>query len=312
MPEADLARAIVRDAIHRYIAGRRERVDDFIDRHFTFAGSLALHRAALGWDLVRVPVNLFLAGPALAIKLASCAARRAGWLWLATRLARCRLLRETDLAREIAWLMATELLEIPCRQRDRAFDRDALADMILTALPIGADPESCRRLAAAIESYVGSRAATAEIATGIFAAGLGAAAVKQATPGLVTLGVALAAAIAQQTAIAAFPLGAALGALWYGWFPITADLGLLAITTAGTVIAGAMLTAFAGIAADPLRRCLGLHRRRLLRLLDALEHMLCDEASDGFMMRDHYAARLVDLVDLAAAAWRAVGSPRIA
>jgi len=303
MPESDIARAIVRNAVHRYIASRRDRVDGFVDRHFTFAGSLALHRAALGLDMVRAPLNLFLAGPALAVKLASRAARHAGMPHLAARLARCRLLRETALSREIARLVATELLEIPHRQRGRASACDALPAV---------DPELRRRLAAAIDGYVGSRATAAEITAAIFAAGLGALAVNQATPGLVTLGAALAAAIAQQTAIASFPLGAALGALWYGWFPVAAGPGLLAVTIAGAVMTGAMLTAFAGVATDPIRRRLGLHRRRLLRLLDRVEDILCGAEGDGFTMRDHYAARLLDLADLAAAGWRALGSPRIA
>src|SRR6202011_1863080 len=119
------------------------------------------------------------------------------------------------------------LLEIPCRRRDRASYRDALAETIfaderaaaLLVAPVGTDPNSRRRLAAAVETYLGSRTATAEIATGFVAAGLGALVVKQATPGLVTLSSALAGMIAQQTAIAAFPLGASLGGLWYSLFP---------------------------------------------------------------------------------------------
>jgi len=73
--EQELAGAIVCDAAHRYIESRRERIDAFVDRHFTLAGSLALHRRALGWDLLRAPANLFLAGPALAVKLMGWAAR---------------------------------------------------------------------------------------------------------------------------------------------------------------------------------------------------------------------------------------------
>ncbi|MBV8504788.1 MAG: hypothetical protein JOZ11_03120, partial [Alphaproteobacteria bacterium] len=74
----ELAIAIVRDAVHRYIESRRGRIEAFVDRHFSFAGSLALHRRALGWDLLRAPANLFLAGPALAVKLLAWAARRGG------------------------------------------------------------------------------------------------------------------------------------------------------------------------------------------------------------------------------------------
>ena len=312
----ELARAVVRDAARRYVVSRRDRVDAFIDRHFTLAGSLALHRCSLGWDLVRAPLNLLLTVPALAVKLASRAARRAGRLKLAVWLAGHRLLFETDLAREIEWLMATELLEIPCCQGDRASFGDALAEAVLTdpriagllATPLAAPSSSERefrgRLVAAIESYIGSRMATAEITTGVVATGLGALAVKQATPGLVTLGSALAATIAQQNAIAAFPLGAGLGGLWYGWFPVAASPSLLAATTAGVVIGGAVLAAFSGIVTDPLKRRLGLHRRRLFRLLGEVERTLCDEDGASVTLRDHYVARLIDLLDLVASAWR--------
>jgi hypothetical protein len=314
--QEELTRAIVHDAVRKYIATRRERIDLFIDRHFTLAGSLELHRRAIGWDLLRAPANLFLAGPALSVKLASWAARRAGNHRLAAWLAGCRLLVETDVAHEVEWLVATELLEIPCRRRDRAAYRDAIAETILAdsraAECLGAqlnslagrDPEFRGRVLSAIENYLGSRSATAEIATGFFAAGFGALAVKQATPGLVTLSSAIAGAIAQQTAIAAFPLGASLGGLWYGLFPATAGAGLLAATTGGVFLGGALLAAFSGIVTDPLQRRLGLHRRRLLRLLRVLEGILSGETGQSLTMYDHYVARLADILDMLALASR--------
>jgi hypothetical protein len=308
----ELASAIVRDAVQRYIESRRGRIDAFVDRHFTLAGSAALHRRALGWDLLRAPANLFLAGPALAVKLMAWTARRGGLKRVAAWLAGRRVLLETEVAREIEWLVATELLEIPCRRRDRACCRDAIAEMILAderaaallVAPAGADPNFRRRLAAAVETYLGSRTATAEIATGFVAASLGALVVKQATPGLVTLSSALAAMIAQQMAIAAFPLGAGLGGLWYSAFPAAAGPELLAVTTAGVFIGGAMLAAFSGVVTDPLQRRLGLHRKRLERLLRILEADLCGEAGQSRIMRDHYVARLVDIFDLITLAMR--------
>jgi hypothetical protein len=308
----ELADAIVRDAVQRYIESRRGRIDAFVDRHFKLAGSLALHRRALGWDLLRAAANLFLAGPALAVKLIAWAARRAGLERMAVWLAGRRLLLQTEVAREIEWLVATELLEIPCRRRDRVSNRDAIAETILAderaaallVAPAGADPDFRRRLAAAVETYLGSRTATAEIATGFVATGLGALVVKQATPGLVTLSSALAAMLAQQTAIAAFPLGASLGGLWYSLFPAAAGPGLLAATTAGVFLGGAMLAAFSGVVTDPLQRRLGLHRARLERLLQVLEADLCGEPGRNRLMRDHYVARLVDIFDLIALAMR--------
>jgi hypothetical protein len=236
--------------------------------------------------------------------------RPAAWL------ARRRLLLQTDVAREIEWLVATELFEIPYRQRDRVSDRDAIAQTILAddraiarlgatvSTQRNADPELRSQVAAAVEAYSGSRTAAAEITTGFVAAGLGGLVAKQATPGLATLSSALAAMIAQQTAIAAFPLGAGLGSLWYGLFPAAAGPGLLAATSAGVLLGGALLAAFSGIVTDPLQRRLGLHRRRLERLLQMLERDLCGEASPNRIMHDHYVARLVDIFDLIALAMR--------
>ncbi|MGC2200633.1 MAG: DUF6635 family protein [Stellaceae bacterium] len=313
--QQQLAEEIVNQAAHRYIASRRERIDPFIKRHFSFAGSLALHRCSVGWDLLRAPANLFLAGPALAVKLASWAARRVGMEAAAAWLARRKVALATDLSREIEWLITTELLEIPCNRGDRVSHRDAIAETILAderaaglrGLPpaIRHHPDLSPRLREAVETYLGSRTAAAEIVTGFTAAGLGAFVVKQATPGLVTLSSALAGMIAQQTAIAAFPLGAGLGGIWYSLFPATAGPGLLVATTAGVFLCGTLLAAFSGVLTDPVQRLLGLHRARLMRLLEVLEANLCGEGDRHWIMRDHYVARLVDILDLVTLALRA-------
>jgi hypothetical protein len=59
-----------------------------------------------------------------------------------------------------------------------------------------------------------------------------------------------------------------------------------------------------GIVTDPLQRRLGVHRRRLLRLLQTLEAILCGETGQNLTMREHYVARLADVFDLVALAVR--------
>ena len=59
-----------------------------------------------------------------------------------------------------------------------------------------------------------------------------------------------------------------------------------------------------GIIADPVKRRLGLHRRRLLRLIDAVEGQFFSDAAGGLVVRDHYVARLFSLFELLAGAYR--------
>jgi len=60
---------VVSEAARLYFESRRSRVNAFVERHFSLAGSLALHRKALGWDVIRAPVNVALAVPYIGAKL---------------------------------------------------------------------------------------------------------------------------------------------------------------------------------------------------------------------------------------------------
>jgi hypothetical protein len=317
-PQDELIEAIVRDGIRRYFAARRARVHPFVDRHFSLRGTASIHRAALGLDVLRAPANLLLAGPQAAMKAAGAAAGRLGATRLSRHAASRNLLLRTRVSRRIEALICTELLELPWRAASQDSQRDALAETILadprvtaladeTLLAIGRqvdDPAFRARLAEAMGSYAATRAAAAEITTSLLTVSSGAVALKQLTPGAVTLGPALAALIAQQSAIAAFPLGAGLGSLWYAMFPVAPAALLVAGLTGGLMVAASCVAAFAGLISDPVQRRLGLHARRLNRMLDALERQMLDPAAPAFAVHAHYVARLLDVFDLLGSAYR--------
>jgi hypothetical protein len=310
--------AIVDDAIRRFFAERHRRVRGFVDRHFSMRGSLALHRRAIGWDIARAPLNLSMAVPQAGLLLAAAAARRMGAPRVAERLGGRRLLVRTAVAEQIAWLIQTELLELPARLGERVATRDALAEAVIAdprvtdALrpllqAIGArqnDPVLRARLAEAIEGYGATRAAAAEITTSLFSVGAGAVTVQKLTPGAMSLGPALAGVLAQHAAIGSFPLGTGMGALWYGLFPVAPSAVLAVGLTGGFMAVATVAAAFAGVIADPVQRRFGLHERRLHKLLDTLERQMADPAAPGFIAHDHYVARLLDLFDLIGAGYR--------
>src|SRR3546814_12872309 len=99
-------------------------------------------------------------------------------------------------------------------------------------------------------------------------------------------------------------LGAGLCCLWYCGFPATAGPLWVAGVTGGLLMTAASVAAFAGILTDPVQRRLGIHRRRLSKLLAAIEQELTDEGPMSLTLRDHYAARLLDLFDILRSAHR--------
>jgi hypothetical protein len=314
------AAEIYRGAVVRYVAGCRSRVGPFVDKNFSFLGSLRLHRAALGLDIVRAPANVALVMPQLAVHGVGAAAGALGLRGMATWLKQRRIFLETDIGRELMWLLHTQLLELPYADGARTSSRDALAAEVLVDARVSAvlgaalhhlaaartDPRVQARLQLHLETYGTARHATAELFNNLTMAGAGAGALQQLTPSALSLGPALAAAVAKQAAVASFPLGASAGGLWYGIFTAVPSTGLVVGITSGVALLAAALTPFTGIVTDPLQRRLGLHHRRLEKLVDALGQELAGESAAAFRVRDHYVARIFDVIDLVRAATAAL------
>jgi hypothetical protein len=131
--------------------------------------------------MLKAPVNIALAVPQLATKLAAAGAKAVGADKASEYLGSKNLMFDTDLGQEIEWLIITELLELPFQQADRVSQRDALAETILAAPELrerlqqslevigrkGDDADFRERLEASMETYAGTRAAAAEIATSL-------------------------------------------------------------------------------------------------------------------------------------------------
>ncbi|MDF0603429.1 hypothetical protein P1J78_22105 [Psychromarinibacter sp. C21-152] len=99
------------------------------------------------------------------------------------------------------------------------------------------------------------------------------------------------------TAIADFPLGERLGGTWYSLFTPETPAWLVAAAVTGLIALGATFAAFAGILADPVQARLGIHRRRLLRLLDTIERHGTGGMDGAFVAREHFLARILDFWD---------------
>ena len=294
-----------------YFDGCRGRIDGFVDRNFSVAGSARLHGHAVGWDLLKAPANVALSIPQIGLKLsaappaASAPPRRAERPRRPQPVPRHR-------RRPRAALAADDRPPAPARHRRRprsppptrwprpSSPTRASSRSSSRPATAAADPAFRTRLESALAEYTGTRAAAAEITTGLVTLATGAVAFKQATPGAIALGPVLAGSIAQGSAIACFPLGATAGGIWYGLFPAQASPFLVAGATAGVLGVAAIATAFAGMVSDPVQKALGLHHRRLAALIDGLERAFTAGDARGFVAYDLYVARLMDLVRPAA------------
>jgi hypothetical protein len=245
----------------------KDAVDAFVRAHFHFVATLRLHRTALGWDLLRAPVNVALAPVFLLMALIAIAARlvrlRRFSNWLMVR----RILLKTSVARTIEISIITELLQ----------------NAALTS-----------RSRALIDEYTSVRSAVSEITTSLIVLATGWLLFGSATPGIASLAPAVSDYVVHATAVTNFPLGSTLGGAWYGVFPVSLPIWFVVLTGVALAMLASVVTTFAGVIADPVQAHLGIHRRRLIKLLGKIAKI---EGNTSGLAPEHILARLADIMD---------------
>lgn len=310
MPETTpqaLEAAIQRGAAH-YFAACRSRVEGFSDRHFRYPGAWQTNRIALGRDLLRAPLNLMWAPVYLLVQLLGWICQRLGMASLARLCNKIPGGLTTDVQRQLAAWCNSELLQRP----NRAGEPDPLLEYIVEAVdsslqaPIDPD-EMLRALQPALddilEQYALSRTATADIGNSLSSTLLGAFAFQKFTPGGIAVGLLLASISAREIAARDFPLGHSIGKLWYGWFPPEPSLATSVGITSLVLILMASFASLSGLLSDPLQSALGLHQRRLYKMIDHLERNFASHSQRRFRSGEHYLARLLDVIDAARTQW---------
>lgn len=243
-------------------------------------GTLALHRHAIGADLLRAPVNVMLAPVALLMLGAGWALTRMG----ATRVGGWLRSRRVFLRSDVSAVIQRDLAAL-------------IADLQRQGLGPDTSPD---RIARAIRSHADTRNAVAEITTSLIVLTVGITLFHRATPGMISLAGPMAQMRAHAAAVRDFALGDTLGRAWYWAFPVeTAPLTVVA-TGVALAVAGSLVTTFAGLIADPVQLWTGIHRRRLSRLMARLDA----ETDSGVPEPEHLLARLGDVIDTALIALR--------
>jgi hypothetical protein len=249
--------------------------DSFVARHFGTRGAFRLHRNAIGWDLLRAPANVALAPVVLLMRLVSVVAYRAGLRRMAQALDASRFQFRSDVGAAVAKALLEEVVF------RRPSYEGALSDDQLHL----------------VRDYTSVRSAVSEISTMIAVIIIGLVAFHVVTPGALSLAPVIAERTAHAREIAEFPFGSFLGGAWYGMFPGERPVWHTVAVGAGLVLVFSVVTTFIGVIADPVQAYLGIHRRRLLRLLARID------GSDGAKPRlqgEFVLARGGDMADAAA------------
>lgn len=308
-PEQSISDAEVEQAIRagiaRYFDDCRARVPAFIDRHFHYPGAIATNRMALGWDMVRAPLNLLWAPVyALACLVRILVPQRTGLRWLHAVARRVPAGLTTRVQEHISALILVDLLNDgrngPLLEQ---YLVEALEEVYARHNREPVDHQRFRELieplfAETLSQYRVTRTASADITSNLTCTVLGAFAFQKFTPGGIGLGLVLATMLAKTLAARDFILGETIGHWYYGWFPPEPSLA----TTAMVILAVmALLSAFAalsGMIFDPVQAAVGLHRRRLHKLLDHLQRDLTRNTQSSFRPKDQFVARIMDAFDM--------------
>ena len=302
--EIEIEQAI-RTGIERYFDDCRARVPAFIDRHFHYPGAIATNRKALGWDMLRAPINLLWAPVyVLASLVRILMPQRPGLMWLHGLLRRVPAGFTTQVQQHISHLILVELLN-----NDQ--ESPLLESYLIEALEAVYERHTCEPVdqqrfntlieplvADTLSQYRVTRTAAADITNSISCTVLGAFAFQKFTPGGIGLGVVLASMLAKTLAARDFILGETIGGWYYSVFPPEPSLATTAGVMVAVMVALAAFAALSGVIFDPVQAAVGLHRRRLHKLLAHLQRDVSLSTQSSFRPKDQFVARILDTFDM--------------
>lgn len=299
--DRDIEKAIL-DGAHLYFDECRSNVPTFVDRCFHYPGAVATNKVAWGWDILLAPVNLVWA-PFYAL---ICVIRF--MVPKSTRL-HCFLQQTpagftTQVQRHISNLVMSDLLKT--NERESAFERhllSSLQDLYGSHIHDHIGRQEFRLLieplvADALKEYQVTRTASADITNSLSCTIFGAFAFQKFTPGAIGITFLLASLLVKEMAVRNFLLGDTLGSFYYGLFPPEPSLVMTGVVMGSVMVMLAVVAALSGIIIDPIQAALGLHRKRLMKMIDHLEQDFIEKTSSTYRPKDQFIARIMDAFDM--------------
>ncbi|MGI1679700.1 MAG: hypothetical protein K6L75_13250 [Cellvibrionaceae bacterium] len=307
--------------LSNYFSETRERIDPFIKRHFRYPGAWSTNKIAWGWDILRAPINLIWAPFYIVILLLSYLLqnhllkiylfKKIGFGFLAKILKKTPSGLTTSVQRYITSAIHTDLLQKtdiynannngPGEDRLAYHLNAALTEEISLGEHYPRVKEIEKALSQATTQYANTRTASADVTNSLLAIIGGAFAFQKFTPGGLAIGLTLATLITNQLAIDNFIFGEYLGEIFYSLFPKKPSTLTSIASAIGVITVFSLLAPFSGLITDPIQSWTGLHKRRLIKLIDHLEKDALEQSQKDFNPKDQYVARILDVLDAAKA-----------
>lgn len=309
--ELSTLRKVVDKGIYEYIGNREKKLPEFVSTHFSVRGAFRINKKAFGLDIIKAPLNIAWLPPYLIMRLSSKLTRKFGLNNISSKMDNLPKGFKTAVEREVNWLIYNELLEIPYKDGDRETNKDALLETCLAQPEMNIllnqyfkqiakkskEPGFRTSLEKNICELTNCRTTASDLAGSVVSIASGATVGNQFTPGALSSGTLFANTIAQKVAISNCFFGKTIGSLWYGLFPTSASLGLLATTIGSFIIGLSIVSAFAGIIIDPIQAKLGIHEKRLKKLIKKTEAELIKGGGSELQFKDIYIKYMFDIVD---------------
>jgi hypothetical protein len=272
------------ECIEQYIADCRNRVDGFVERHFSLQETIALQKQSLVSDLLCHPVNALWAIPYLFVKKLIEVTVKLGWRSGTDLITLVPTGLKTRYQREIEQLIAMELLDWPCTRGDRRASPSGLLEYMKRHKQVGPllaagvfSDEVLRELSDVprlVSEHSAGRIVVLDTAATVLTLAAGWLFFGDHSLGISGIGSLIARNRAKEEAASTFMFGSSLGSAFYSVFPPNPSFWQV---TGATLIVGLSVTAMSllvGLLSDPCLKRVGFQHTRLDVLIDAVEDCL--------------------------------------
>lgn len=300
----DIAKAVDEGA-KLYFNQCRGRVEIFIAKHFDYPGAWSTNRKALGWDLLRSPCNLFWAPIYLLIQLVCFCFSYIPWPQLNRAIKALNHRIPNGITTHVQAYLSEKIQEEILG--DANDDRHSLANSIRESLMSKQDEsdensKSIQILTDTLSQYSLTRTASADISNSLLTTIVGAFWFKKFTPGGIAIGVVFSYWLNRNYLENNFFLGDFVGNFYYQLFPPSPSISLIIVSTVFVLSILSILASLSGLISDPIQSITGLHKRRLIKMIDVMEVDFQLGEGKKFRPKDQYIARILDALDAAKSA----------